>query len=76
MRLIDRLGKMQESGELKILIDSGFMKENIISWISLFHSYIFELEQTKSKMQAMENVSFNFKVSVGLIEKIRRKFEE
>lgn len=75
MRLIDKLDEMQESGDLKLLIDSGLIKENIISWVSLFHSYIFELEQTKSVMQAMENVSCNFKVSVGLIEKIRRKFE-
>jgi len=75
MRLIDKLDKMQESGDLKLLIDSGLINKNIPSWISLYHSYVFEFELTGSVMQAMENVSTSFKVSVGLIEKIRRKFE-
>ena len=75
MRLIEKLDLLQESGELKPLIDSGLMKKEVPTWMALFHSYNFELEQTNSKMQAMENVSINFKVSVDLIKWIRIKFE-
>lgn len=72
---IDILKKLQRSGELKHLINSGVVPSRIEMWINLFEVYENEYLITASKMQAMENVSISFDVSVELIQKIRKKFE-
>jgi uncharacterized Fe-S radical SAM superfamily protein PflX len=62
------------NGTLDILVRGGVMPAHIYTWREIYHAYIQELNKTKSKLQAMENVAFEYSVSVELIYKIRRNF--
>jgi hypothetical protein len=72
-RQIDLLDELYESGKLQALIKGGLLQTSILMWRNIFHAFEFRLEATGSKMQAMEDVSQNFNISVSLVEKVRRK---
>jgi len=72
---IDILKKIKLSGDLQLLIDANIVPSRIEMWITLYDNYLIEYNSTGSKMQAMENVSITYDVSVELIQKIRKKFE-
>jgi hypothetical protein len=62
------------NGTLDILVRGGVMPAHIYTWREIYHAYIEDLKVTNSKMQSMENVAFEYSVSVDLIYKIRRNF--
>lgn len=72
--IIDELNELYESGKLKKLIDSGFMSSSVYLWRNVYNAYNYRLKANKSIMQAMEDVSLNFKISVSSVRKIRDKF--
>lgn len=72
---IELLNRLQENGDLKKLVDSGIVSPRFIIWRNMYIAYQFRLEAVKSKMQAMEEVSMNFKRSIQLVAKVRRFFE-
>ena len=72
---IDILKKIKLSGDLQPLIDANIVPSRIEIWMKLYDSYLVELNSTGSKMQAMENVSITYDVSVELIQKVRKKLE-
>ena len=72
---IDILKKIKLNGDLQPLIDANIVPSRIEMWITLYDNYLIEYNSTGSKMQAMENVSITYDVSVELIQKVRKKFE-
>lgn len=72
-RQIDLLDDLYNSGELKALVKGGLIQTSILMYRNIFHAFEFRYEATGSKMQAMEEVAMNFRVSVSLVEKVRRK---
>jgi len=74
--LIEELNDLYNEGKLKKLIDSGLVSSSVYLWRNIFNAYNYRLNATQSKMQAMSDVSLNFKVSVNTIRKVRRKFEQ
>ena len=72
--VIDEIDELFCNGTLDTLVRGGVMPAHIYTWREIYHAYIQELNKTKSKLQAMENVAFDYNVSVELIYKIRRNF--
>jgi hypothetical protein len=72
---IDILKKIKLSGDLQPLIEANIVPSRIEMWMTLYDNYLIEYNSTGSKMQAMENVSITYDVSVELIQKVRKKFE-
>lgn len=73
--IIDELNDLYESGVLKKLIDGGFISSSVYLWRNVYNAYNFRLKANKSIMQAMEDVSTNFKISIASVRKIRSKFD-
>jgi hypothetical protein len=73
--LIDELNELYLNGKLKKLIDSGLVSSSVYLWRNIFNAYNFRLQASGSKIQAMNDVSLNFGVSMSTIRKVRRKFE-
>lgn len=74
--LIDELNELYLNGKLKKLIDSGIISSSVYLWRNIFNAYNFRLQASGSKIQAMNDVSLNFGVSMSTIRKVRRKFEQ
>jgi hypothetical protein len=72
--VIDEIDELFCNGTLDALVRGGVMPAHIYTWREIYHAYIQELNNTTSKLQAMENVAFEYNVSVELIYKIRRNF--
>ena len=73
--LINILNEMYDSGRLKILIDSGILNTSIYKKRNVFNTYLIFYKKYGSKMQAMNDVSLNFKISLNSVRKIRKFFE-
>lgn len=71
---IDKIDELFLNGDLDLLVKSSIIPAHIYTWREIYHAYTNELTSVQSKMQAMENVAFNYNVSVELIYKIRRNF--
>lgn len=71
---IDKIDDLFLNGDLDLLVKSKIIPAHIYTWREIYHAYIHELTKVSSKLQAMENVAFNYNVSVELIYKIRRNF--
>jgi len=72
--VIDEIDELFCNGTLDALVRGGVMPAHIYTWREIYHAYIQELNNNTSKLQAMENVAFEYNVSVELIYKIRRNF--
>lgn len=70
---IDKIDELFLNGDLDLLVKSNIIPAHIYTWREIYHAYNCELLSTQSKMQAMENVAFNYNVSVDLVRHIRRK---
>jgi hypothetical protein len=75
MSTIDKLNELKENGTLSELIDKGLVSKHVESWRKIYLAYKDELIKNDSKLQAMENVAYDFKISVDLIRHIRRKLD-
>jgi len=72
--VIDEIDELFCNGTLDALVRGGVMPAHIYTWREIYHAFIQEQNKTSSKLQAMENVAFEYNVSVELIYKIRRNF--
>lgn len=72
---IELLNRLHQNGDLKKLVENGIVSPRFIIWRNMYIAYQFRLEAVQSKMQAMEEVSMNFKRSIQLVAKVRRFFE-
>ena len=75
MSTIDRLDTLYNNGVLTDLINKGLISKHVESWRKIYHAYINELVNEESKLQAMENVAYDFKISVDMVRYIRKKLE-
>lgn len=71
--MLDSVRELYESGQLKSLVETGIVQKHIFIWVQIFIAYENEYKKTGSKMQAMENVAFEFQITVDMISKIRKK---
>lgn len=73
MSTIEKLDNLYNEGVLTELINKGLMSKHVESWRKIYHAYTTELIKHDSKLQAMENVAYDFKVSVEMVRYVRRK---
>lgn len=75
MKAIDLLDNLHHTGQLSQLVKAGFMHPSTIVNRNIYHAYNARLIETKSRMQAMEDVSVNFGVSFETVRLARRLME-
>jgi len=74
--LIDLLNDLYLSGRLKLLIDSGVLAPSVYKKRNVYNTYLIFYKKSGSKMQAMNDISLNFKISLNSVRKIRKMFEQ
>lgn len=72
IRIIDRL---HESGELRNLVQSGLVSENVILWRKIYHGYESEILKGHVKTQAVENVSIVFGVDTRTVYRVLKRMK-
>lgn len=75
-KVIEVLDELQSNEELTRLVSAGLVSSSVIIWRNAYHRYKEELSTTKSKMQAMQNVSDEFNLSVRMVQYIRDRMEQ
>jgi len=72
---LEILDDLYSDGSLKQLINDGLVSSSLLMYRNLMHAYLFALERTNSKMQAMNDVALNFNISVETVRFVRKKFD-
>ena len=75
-KVIDLIDELDANNQFMPLVRLGFLHSNLILFRNIYRAYNYRLESTKSKMQAMEDVSHNFGVSFETVRKARRVMSE
>lgn len=73
---IEIIDKLHESGELRNLINSGFISPQAVFWRKVYYCYENEIEKGIGKLQAIENVSEVFKVEQRTIYRILKRMRK
>ena len=70
------IDKLYDSGELRNLVSSGLISENIILWRKIWHCYHSEIDKGHVKTQAVENVSEVFGVDTRTVYRVLKRMRK
>lgn len=73
---IQILDKLHESGELRNLITSGLVSENVLLWRKIWHCYHNEIDKGVQRMQAIQNVSDVFAVENRTVYRVLKRLKK
>jgi hypothetical protein len=71
--VIDLLDKLHESGDLKALFKAGVISPSVIQWRKIYHTYKGQIENGRTKTQAVNETSDVHDCSVDQVYRVIRR---